>query len=71
LFSEQQKKRGISDNEFVYLIPRDRNAPEGNPYNLKIVPHSDLDQKNFYTLSLKGVTHFVNGVAGLIHFFLE
>lgn len=35
-----------------------------HPYNLKIVPHAEVDPKNFFTMSAAGVTHFINGVAG-------
>ena len=36
-----------------------------HPYNLKIVPHAGVDPKNFFTMSAAGVTHFINGVAGM------
>lgn len=36
-----------------------------HPYNLKIVPHAEVDPKNFFTMSAAGVTHFINGVAGM------
>lgn len=49
--------------EFVYLTYRDPSSY--NPYNLKIVPY-ESDSKDFFTMSAAGVTHFVNGVAGIL-----
>ncbi|RKP20476.1 dynein heavy chain 6, axonemal, partial [Rozella allomycis CSF55] len=34
-----------------------------NPYDLTIVDFLEIDKQNFYTLSAKGVTHFVQGKA--------
>lgn len=32
-----------------------------NPYHLEIVPHSEVDPLNYFTMSSFGVTHFVGG----------
>ncbi|PRP88057.1 dynein heavy chain 6, axonemal-like [Planoprotostelium fungivorum] len=61
----QLVKRNPTTNEFVYLIPIDKDTAEHNPYNLKIVPHSMVDNNDFYTMSAQGVTHIINGVAAL------
>ena len=55
--------------EFVYLRPYlpDALAPVSerltplNPYHIEVVPHSMVDQQNYFTMSSFGVTHFVNG----------
>jgi dynein heavy chain len=44
-------------------VPADKGSAQHNPYNLRIVPHAEVDQEDFYTMSASGVTHFVNGVA--------
>ncbi|KAG9389706.1 Dynein heavy chain N-terminal region 2 [Carpediemonas membranifera] len=52
--------------------PATRNRPErvweeegiiggSNPYALEIVPFSRVDQSNYYTLSVKGLTHYCGG----------
>jgi hypothetical protein len=44
------------------------NMADYHPYNLKIVPHAEVDPKNFFTMSAAGVTHFISGVAGVYLF---
>ena len=43
---------------FVYMVPRDADAPVANPYDLVVVPYSEADRKDYYTMSAAGVTHF-------------
>eukprot|EP00762_Andalucia_godoyi_P001076 ANDGO_01965.mRNA.1 Dynein-1-beta heavy chain len=60
-----EKIRNSQDSlEFVYLRPvfRDIKAPY-NPYDLEIVPYSEIQGRDYFTLSGKGVTHFVGGEA--------
>ena len=38
-------------DEFVYLHPV-------SPYELRVVPHSAIDPRHYYTMSRSGVTHF-------------
>lgn len=45
-------------------VLRDSLRDPYNPYSLMIVPHSQRQEDNYYTISSKGVTHFVNGEAG-------
>jgi len=52
--------------EFVYLALRDPDALLYRPYDLKVVPHSEVDPDHFYTLSSSGVTHVLNGVTEFI-----
>ena len=40
-------------DSFLYLSSRD-----GNPYDLRIVAHSEINPNDYYTLSYGGVTHF-------------
>ena len=57
--------RGENLTEFVYLVTIEkRGSAKYNPYQLKIVPHADIDPDDFFTLSGSGITHFVNGSAG-------
>lgn len=43
---------------FLYMTPAvDRSSIEYNPYNLKIVKHSEIDHSDYYTISFEGVTH--------------
>jgi dynein heavy chain len=49
--------------EFAYLNPVRKDSPTFNPYHLEIVDNDKIDKNDFYTISRKGVTHFLNGVA--------
>ena len=58
----QRLRQNPDSTEFVYLRPyRIDDITPLNPYHLEIVPHSDIDESNFYTLSSFGVTYFMNG----------
>jgi dynein heavy chain len=32
-----------------------------NPFDLEIIPFTSINQSNYYTVSVKGITHFRNG----------
>lgn len=49
--------------EFVYLNPRKSDDGDSNPYNLEIVPVSEINRTDYYTLGISGVTHFREGSA--------
>ena len=58
----QRLRQDPDSTEFVYLRPyRVNELMPINPYHLEIVPHAEIDEANFFTLSSFGVTHFVNG----------
>ena len=52
--------------EFIYLTLRDPDAVIYKPYDLKVVPHADVDPSHFYTMSAQGVTHVLGGVAEFV-----
>jgi dynein heavy chain len=39
----------------------DRNPSDYNPYALEVVPFSELNANDFYVLSVRGVTHHIDG----------
>lgn len=47
--------------DFVYLRRMDRNPSEYDPYALEVVPFASLDQRDFYTMSVRGITHYIDG----------
>jgi dynein heavy chain, axonemal len=49
--------------DFVYLKRMDRNPSEYDPYALEVVPFAALDQADFYTMSVRGITHYVGGAS--------
>jgi hypothetical protein len=69
--NHEPKKKKQNSLEFVYLMEVDRNSAVHNPYNLMVVPHSEIDPNDFYTKSSHGVTHLVNGVAGNESFVIQ
>lgn len=52
--------------EFIYLTLRDPDSLVYRPYDLRVVPHSDVDPNHFYTMSASGVTHILDGEAEFI-----
>lgn len=44
---------------YLRAVPVESPNYTGNPYDLDIVPHSQIDKRNFYTMSALGVTHYV------------
>ena len=47
--------------DFVYLRRLDRNPSDYNPYSLEVVPFSGLNPNDFYVLSIRGITHHLDG----------
>ena len=50
-----------NSTEFVYLNRLDKDSTDYNPYALEMVPFNAVDPGNFYTMSVHGITHFVDG----------
>eukprot|EP00740_Mantoniella_antarctica_P014742 CAMPEP_0181370738 /NCGR_PEP_ID=MMETSP1106-20121128/13611_1 /TAXON_ID=81844 /ORGANISM="Mantoniella antarctica, Strain SL-175" /LENGTH=346 /DNA_ID=CAMNT_0023487601 /DNA_START=27 /DNA_END=1064 /DNA_ORIENTATION=- len=50
-----------NSTEFVYLSRLDKDSTDYNPYALEMVPFKAVDPKDYYTMSVHGVTHFVDG----------
>ncbi|EAY18876.1 Dynein heavy chain family protein [Trichomonas vaginalis G3] len=55
-FINYVKKYNITNN-FVYLYPSKLIEDENHPTSLKIIPPSQVKRSEFWTLSLKGLTH--------------
>ncbi|GFR44385.1 hypothetical protein Agub_g5605 [Astrephomene gubernaculifera] len=49
--------------DFVYLRRMDRNPSEYDPYALEVVPFAAIDQRDFYTMSVRGITHYLDGTS--------
>eukprot|EP00873_Tetraselmis_striata_P045243 jgi/Tetstr1/465507/TSEL_010176.t1 len=47
--------------DFVYLRRLDRKPSDYNPYALEVVPFSELNPDDFYVLSVRGITHHLDG----------
>jgi hypothetical protein len=45
----------------VYLRRIDTGIAEYNPYALEVVPFTAADPNDFYTLSVRGMAHYVDG----------
>eukprot|EP00232_Nephroselmis_pyriformis_P011415 CAMPEP_0182884162 /NCGR_PEP_ID=MMETSP0034_2-20130328/18822_1 /TAXON_ID=156128 /ORGANISM="Nephroselmis pyriformis, Strain CCMP717" /LENGTH=443 /DNA_ID=CAMNT_0025017337 /DNA_START=79 /DNA_END=1407 /DNA_ORIENTATION=+ len=50
-----------NSDEFVYLKRLDAESTVYNPYALDVVPFSQVDPNDFYTMSVRGLTHYVDG----------
>jgi hypothetical protein len=50
-----------NSTEFVYLRRLDKDPTSYNPYALDVVPFAAVDPNDFYTMSVRGVTHYING----------
>lgn len=48
--------------DFVYLRRFKRWPADCNPYALEVVQFWDIDQANYYTMSVRGITHYIDGV---------
>lgn len=48
--------------DFVYLKRMDLNPSVYDPYALDVMPFAMVDQKDFYTMSVRGITHYVDGI---------
>ena len=52
------------NQKFVYMrrANRDPDPTHYNPYDLVIIPYSEVNLDDYYTLSAKGVSHFLHGI---------
>ena len=48
--------------DFVYLKCRNQNPSEYKPYALEVVQFADVDPADYYTMSVRGLTHYVDGL---------
>lgn len=48
--------------DFVYLRRFQRYPADCNPYALEVVQFGTVDQADYYTLSVRGITHYIDGV---------
>ncbi len=48
--------------DFVYLRRFKRWPADCNPYALEVVQFAEIDQANYYTMSVRGITHYIDGV---------
>jgi len=51
-----------NSTEFVYLRRLDKDPTSYNPYALDVVPFTAVEPNDFYTMSVRGVTHYINGI---------
>ena len=54
-------RANTDSKEFVYLTTDGGDGAIYNPYNLRIVRHSEMNPARFYTMSAAGVTQFIDG----------
>ena len=54
-------RANTDSKEFVYLTADGGDGAIYNPYNLRIVRHSEMNPARFYTMSAAGVTQFFDG----------
>ncbi|EAY17883.1 Dynein heavy chain family protein [Trichomonas vaginalis G3] len=62
----QRAKAGTDTREYVYLEPANIIEDSEHPTCLRIIPASQMKDSNFWTLSLKGLTHFNRPVVDFI-----
>jgi dynein heavy chain len=48
--------------DFVYLKCRNQNPSEYKPYALEVVQFADVSPANYYTMSVRGLTHYMDGL---------
>lgn len=48
--------------DFVYLRRFKRWPADCNPYALEVVQFADIDQAHYYTMSVRGITHYIDGI---------
>jgi hypothetical protein len=51
-----------STEDFVYLRRFQHHPADGNPYALEVVQFANVDQSNYYTISVRGISHYINGL---------
>ncbi|KAL4487471.1 hypothetical protein ABPG72_006991 [Tetrahymena utriculariae] len=68
LYIELILKNVVHVHEFQYLIRDDKDKDDDDPYNLIVADYKDIKAKEkagtlkeFYTISKKGLTHYING----------
>eukprot|EP00879_Flechtneria_rotunda_P011573 GHRR01012088.1.p1 GENE.GHRR01012088.1~~GHRR01012088.1.p1 ORF type:complete len:1024 (+),score=420.33 GHRR01012088.1:512-3583(+) len=49
--------------DFIYLRRFTCYPLDCNPYALEIVPFADVNQADYHTMSVRGITHYVNGAS--------
>lgn len=49
--------------DFVYLRRIEESGLDYKPYSLEVVPYSKVDPDDFYTMSVRGMTHYINGAS--------
>ena len=54
----KRAKEGLDTREYVYLEPSGIIEDSEHPTCLRIIPAKNMNESNFWTLSLKGLTHF-------------
>ena len=54
----RRAKAGLDTREYVYLEPSDIIEDSEHPTCLRIIPSKNMNEAHFWTLSLKGLTHF-------------
>ncbi len=52
-----------STEDFVYLQRMDRNPSEYDPYALEVVPFASINQNDFYTMTVRGITRYVDVIS--------
>lgn len=50
-----------STEDFVYLRRFTRWPASANPYALQVVQFADAPPSNYFTMSVRGITHYVDG----------
>jgi len=49
--------------DFVYLNRMNSNPYEYDPYSLEVMPFAAIKQDDFYTMSVRGITHYQDGIS--------
>jgi len=49
--------------DFVYLNRLNYNPNEYDPYSLEVMPFAAIEQDDFYTMSVRGITHYQDGIS--------
>ncbi|KAG1670781.1 hypothetical protein FOA52_014009, partial [Chlamydomonas sp. UWO 241] len=49
--------------DFAYLRRLDAKASVYDPYALEVTPYALIDKADFYTMSVRGITHYVDGLS--------
>jgi len=49
--------------DFVYLNRINSSPNEYDPYSLEVMPFAAIKQDDFYTMSVRGITHYQDGIS--------